>query len=319
MSNEDKEVGENKRKRKEMPKTKFGRVPYKNPKYMTTSSDESGPKSPKLCNKGKSSIIEEWTRLRELAEHTKKRSETSNSNMEKLNLKECIQKPKVVNASEVIPQAKIDAEIFCPPRVDMENEIQTLLTTVMDTNERVKNLEQQNIVLQEAVSDNSKKIVSLERALNKKNTMRSILRVQGYPIKTLEQFYIMENPENEEARIKMGKRLLTLGAITMREFASMAIKETVSDEVITKFTWEGNQNMKKFDNTQLSTLIFDSAKECEMFEGPSCIAEFKTHISEVFRATKQRFKKSKKALHSKNSEEENEEQRMEDILRLLEK
>ncbi|XP_066589341.1 uncharacterized protein [Prorops nasuta] len=110
----------------------------------------------------------------------------------------------------------------------------------------------------------------------------------GLPLKTIDDF---NNFEEDILRLQDLERYLSfIGGIKLREALSHFMKETMTDELASNFTyWGRNPNTIAFFNTKTARIFYRAAKSCKNFIGPENRAIFKFEISEAIRATKQRF------------------------------
>ncbi|XP_043470913.1 uncharacterized protein LOC122504081 [Leptopilina heterotoma] len=69
------------------------------------------------------------------------------------------------------------------------------------------------------------------------------------------------------------------------------MKQTLTDKLVYSFTWNGGENSLKFGDTTVANAFYLSAKKCSNFDGPANKEIFKSHMLEVLRHTKQRYKK----------------------------
>ena len=50
--------------------------------------------------------------------------------------------------------------------------------------------------------------------------------------------------------------LLTLGAATIQQFLSGALKQIMTDSLVCKFTWHGGENSIQFGDTRVANMLF---------------------------------------------------------------
>ncbi|XP_043474347.1 uncharacterized protein LOC122506302 isoform X3 [Leptopilina heterotoma] len=116
--------------------------------------------------------------------------------------------------------------------------------------------------------------------------------LKGFPLKELEEFNKFESEDGKETRAKLYKHLLNNGGFSLRSFLSCAMRQTISDKLVCSFTWNGQDDTIKFSETKVANVFYQSSKRCINFQGPLNKEEFKTHMLEVLRHTKQRFRKN---------------------------
>ncbi|CAH0549685.1 unnamed protein product [Brassicogethes aeneus] len=144
--------------------------------------------------------------------------------------------------------------------------------------------------VEEGLLQLEKKITELENLLKKRKPSNSVTKaINGFPLTTVEEFEDMEKDDKVENCLEMASRLTILGAADLRSFVALAIKEIMVDALVVKFSWCGLRGNKMFNRTKLCALIFEAAMDCTRFNGPSDMSEFKEHVDEVFRTTKQRY------------------------------
>ncbi|CAH0558730.1 unnamed protein product [Brassicogethes aeneus] len=264
-----------------MPSTSRGRVPLKNPKYIDSSESDSRSICP-----SKKGLLEEWSTLRILAE-TKK---SSNKNI--------LQKKAINEKKEkAILEFDFDSNKYIPEteETDQENDVlQKVWELLQDSNERIRNIEKRVTNNENCLREINEKMLALEEKIDHSKPSQLVtVAVEGFPLKTIEEFEEMEKPENDSKRSEMASRLAVIGAEKLRNFAYLMVEECMADELVEKFSWCGNRGNKMLFKTQLCAMFLDAAQECNRFSGPANYAELKLHIDEVFRSIKQRIKKTK--------------------------
>ncbi|XP_036141100.1 uncharacterized protein LOC118648135 isoform X2 [Monomorium pharaonis] len=136
--------------------------------------------------------------------------------------------------------------------------------------------------------------------------------LDGYPLNTLEQFNEIEHESKKLERQKLYRHFIGLGAVKIRDFIYTAIKQTMTDELVNKFTWLGDEhNTKELGNTKMMNIIYYAAKKCSHFEGPVDKEAFKIEMLQVLRTIKQRFRRTIKKRNmdevDENDEDDNDE------------
>ncbi|XP_043465703.1 zinc-regulated protein 8-like [Leptopilina heterotoma] len=157
---------------------------------------------------------------------------------------------------------------------------------LLDITTRLRNVEEQNL-----------EILSIVRTLKedskvvKSNSL--FAPPQGYPLKTIEEFNSFEDDDNKVNALY--SKLRKYGGTKLREALSFAFKSSMTDEVATKFTWYGDSgDTKNFGETKMASLLYQVVNKCKQFKGPENFTEFKSEMTEVLRAAKQRYRNSGK-------------------------
>ncbi|XP_067209573.1 uncharacterized protein [Linepithema humile] len=140
--------------------------------------------------------------------------------------------------------------------------------------------------------------------VNVNNTLYKPL--QGFPLKTVEEFKEMESDANRSERKKLYHHLRGIGGTKLREFLYTCMTEIMQDELINKFTWPGGAGAEKFGDTKIVNIIHAAAKKCPLFPGPVNKAELKTELQEVLRSVKQRYRNKIKKNAVQNVQESDE-------------
>ncbi|XP_067204485.1 uncharacterized protein [Linepithema humile] len=127
--------------------------------------------------------------------------------------------------------------------------------------------------------------------------------LEGFPLKTVEEFEEMESDIKRNERKKLYHHLRVLGGTKLREFIHSSLKEVMTDELVCKFTWPGGSGTEKFKDTKILNILYMAAQKCPFFSGPDNKTVFKADVQEVLRSVKQRFRKK-----IKNEEKKREKQ-----------
>ncbi|XP_043469678.1 uncharacterized protein LOC122503268 [Leptopilina heterotoma] len=110
----------------------------------------------------------------------------------------------------------------------------------------------QNAELMEALRN------SVEQNTSLKNNLYQPL--QGFPFKTIEEFYDFSSANNEDKILHMHNHLIQIGGSKLREFLNYSLKQLMTDNLVTQFSWPGSSNTEKFGDTKISNLLYESAK-----------------------------------------------------------
>ncbi|XP_033229339.1 uncharacterized protein LOC117180881 [Belonocnema kinseyi] len=92
--------------------------------------------------------------------------------------------------------------------------------------------------------------------------------LEGFPLQTVEQFENLNSKINIKLRKSSYNHLKLRGGTKLREFLSLALKMTTSEQLVAKFTWRGDKKHKKFGNTRVANVMFVAAKDYYSFSGP---------------------------------------------------
>ncbi|XP_051162243.1 uncharacterized protein LOC127282171 [Leptopilina boulardi] len=112
----------------------------------------------------------------------------------------------------------------------------------------------------------------------------------GYPLNEFSEFNFFESEEGKETRTKLYNHLLNNGGTSLRSFLSNALRQTLTDKLVCNFTWNGKKDTMNFGNTRLANVLYQSAKQCMNLKGPLNKEDYKSHMFEVLRHTKQRYR-----------------------------
>ncbi|XP_051173361.1 uncharacterized protein LOC127289463 isoform X3 [Leptopilina boulardi] len=192
-------------------------------------------------------------------------------------------------------------------------------SVILKSLETIENSNQKQIELYEVIkAQNAEQLRLSERILEEIQKRNSIDETQcynslyepleGFPLKTVEEFQKLNEPESGPIREKLRQHLIKLGGTKLREFLHCALKQVLTDELVYQLTWLGDKDTEKFGDTKVSTIFFVSAQKCTLFKGPTNIAEYKLEMKQVMRITKQRYRNAQK----KNAEDA--EEQLEEIL-----
>ncbi|XP_067203122.1 uncharacterized protein [Linepithema humile] len=130
--------------------------------------------------------------------------------------------------------------------------------------------------------------------------------LEGFPLKTVEEFEEMESDIKHNERKKLYHHLRVLGGTKLREFIHSSLKEVMTDELVCKFTWPGGSGTEKFKDTKILNILYMAAQKCLFFSGPDNKTVFKADVQEVLRSVKQRFRKKIKNEKKKREKQEHE-------------
>ncbi|XP_051156217.1 uncharacterized protein LOC127278520 [Leptopilina boulardi] len=181
----------------------------------------------------------------------------------------------------------------------------SVLTDLNTLKEQNKTLIRQN----EKISEQQENIL-LELSKQKKSEDKELSHKlfrppDGFPLQTVAEFMTLESGDKAE-RTKLRNYLLSLGGVSIRHFLSASLRQVMTDKLVCQFTWPGGAESVEFGNTKVANVLYSAAQKCSNFEGPKDKNTFKTHMLEVLRNTKQRYRNSKKYLLNENNLDENE-------------
>ncbi|XP_043480102.1 uncharacterized protein LOC122509870 isoform X2 [Leptopilina heterotoma] len=236
-----------------------------------------------------------------------------------INTTDTLQTPLIIDPNFLLN----DLEILQNP-VDYSTNFHNIEEVLQETSNRLRNVEnlytEMSNDIKKIYEQNQKILQILEGKKNydERNLGRTLFQSpEGFPLSSMEEYEDFKASENNEIIVNLKNRLIQIGGTKLREFLNYALKQLMTDELVSQFSWPGSIKSEKFGDTKISNLLFESAKQSTYFVGPHSISEFKNEMLEVLRITKQRYRK-KNSNKQEVLEEMNSEEILEEIRRLQE-